>query len=58
MQDNDEVEARLAALEKKVDILIATMERALGAWVFIKIMASLSVGLAIISTAVHDFFSH
>lgn len=42
------LEDRLVNIERKVDQLTEHMQRALGAWLFIKVMASVAVGLTVL----------
>lgn len=42
--DMTDVVRRLDNMEKKVDLLVKHMERATGAWLFIKIMGTVAIG--------------
>lgn len=45
---NEELMTRLTRLENKVDDLSNIMKQAAGAWFFVKLMASVAVGIAIV----------
>ena len=47
---------RLDSLESKVDVLHDTMTGIIGAYAFIKVLASLAVGLTIIWTGMKGWF--
>lgn len=57
-RSNADLEDRLVNIERKVDILTEHMQRALGAWLFIKVMGAIAVGITIIATflAAHNPF--
>ncbi len=46
--DEEELMARIESLETKVDRLLVLVERASGAWVFVKWFAAAVVGIATI----------
>lgn len=47
---------RLEDLEHKVDTLCNKMEQANGAWFFIKLMASVGLGLVVLYNGIHSWF--
>lgn len=49
---NDELMARIQLLDAKVNILSTRMEQAMGAWFFIKLLASCAIGLTVLLSAV------
>lgn len=53
---NEEIMDRLSDLEGKVDKIFCMLEQATGAWLLIKICASVAVGIAAISVAIHGVF--
>lgn len=51
------ISERLDALEKKVDKIILHMERAAGAWWFMKLMSTVAIGIATLFAFLHDKFT-
>lgn len=48
---------RIDSLEAKVDQILAKMEQAQGAWLFIKWVGGIAVGLAVIINATKEWIS-
>lgn len=53
---NEDILARIDALECKVDRLISKLEQASGVWTFIKWVAGVALGASVIAGAVHDWW--
>ena len=53
---NDELMERLNALESKVDDINELLTQLAGAWFFIKLVASVALGVALIFNNVKDWF--
>lgn len=52
---NDELMARINVLEAKVDVLASHMDQAMGAWLFVKILASCAIGFTVILGFIKDW---
>jgi hypothetical protein len=48
---------RITVMEEKIDALAAAVDRATGAWMFIKILGSLSLGIAAIWAFIASHFT-
>lgn len=53
---NTDLLLKINALEAKVDKITTTMEQAMGAWFFVKLMASVAIGFAIVWNVVKEYF--
>ena len=53
---NKDLMERMEAMEKKMDSISQKMEQATGAWLFIKIIGSITIGMAVIWNAAANYF--
>ena len=53
---NKDILDRMEAMEKKMDSISQKMEQATGAWLFIKIIGSIAIGMAVIWNAAANYF--
>lgn len=53
-EEMEPVLRRLEALEAKVDVLVRHMERATGAWLFLKVMGALAIGTIAVATFISN----
>jgi len=54
---NQDLLDRIGTLEIKVDSIMTKLEQAAGAWLFVKWMGSIALGVAIFSDAIHNWWS-
>ena len=54
---NQDLLARIDALEEKVDMVLQKMSEARGAWLFAKWVGGLVLGFAALSGYVHDWWA-
>lgn len=54
---NQDLLERIDALECKVDSIMSKLDQAAGAWLFVKWMGSIALGLAIFSDAINKWWA-
>lgn len=54
---NEELASQIKILEAKVDMMASRMDQAMGAWFFVKLMASIAFGCVMAWSTLKSWFS-
>jgi hypothetical protein len=57
LDTESELIGRIDCLEEKVDRILAKMEQANGAWLFLKWIGSIAIGIAILANSIKTWYN-